>query len=296
MSRTLFLGTPQNFDFKRTVLSHGWSQLLPFEFDEKSRTLDAVISCHKPVSVKINEAENGLQIKTDAQINNEAEAKILRDVSHIFRFDEDLRDFYKLIRSEKHLSWISKQNAGRLLRSTSVFEDLVKSICTTNCSWALTKIMVKNLVEKLGEISDNGKKAFPTAEAMAKMPIEFYKEEIRAGYRSAYFKELAEKATEGKLNTENWLQTNVSTKELKKEMKQVKGVGNYAAENLLKLLGRYDGLALDSWLRGQFYKKYNNRTVCNDKQIEAHYEKYGQWRGLVIWLDMTENRLDDSDL
>ena len=33
--------------------------------------------------------------------------------------------------------------------------------------------------------------------------------------------------------------------DLIKEMKSVKGVGNYAAENLLKLIGRYDGLALD---------------------------------------------------
>ena len=31
---------------------------------------------------------------------------------------------------------------------------------------------------------------------------------------------------------------------MKKEIKKIKGVGDYAAENLLKLLGRYDGLAL----------------------------------------------------
>lgn len=288
MNQTLFLETPQNFDFKRTVLSHGWCQLLPFEFDKESWTLSTVINCGKPISIKINEAEKGLQIEVKDNLNNKIEEKILRDVSHIFRFDENLKEFYQLTKSEKHLAWIAKQNAGRLLRSTSVFEDLVKSICTTNCSWALTKIMVKNLVEKLGETSESGKKVFPTAEAMSKMPVEFYKEEIRAGYRAAYFKELAEKAAEGKIDIENWLHTDAPTLELKKEMKQVKGVGDYAAENLLKLLGRYDGLALDSWLRGQFYKKYNDGTVCNDKQIEAHYERFGKWRGLIIWLDMTE--------
>lgn len=291
MNQTLFLETPRNFDFKRTVLSHGWCELLPFEFDQENWTLNAVINCPQPVSVKVSNAENGVQIDVNGEFSEDAEAKILRDVSHIFRFDEDLREFYRLTKAEKHLAWIAKQNAGRLLRSATVFEDLVKTICTTNCSWALTRIMVTNLVEKLGEVSANGKKAFPTAEAMAKMPVEFYKEEIRAGYRAAYFKELAEKVAEGKLDVENWLHTDVTTRELKKEMKQVKGVGDYAAENLLKLLGRYDGLALDSWLRGQFYKKYNNQTVCPDKQIEAHYEKFGKWRGLVIWLDMTEKWL-----
>jgi 3-methyladenine DNA glycosylase/8-oxoguanine DNA glycosylase len=78
------------------------------------------------------------------------------------------------------------------------------------------------------------------------------------------------------------------TDELKKEMKKVKGVGDYAAENLLKLLGRYDGLALDSWLRSQFYKIHNNEKVCSDHKIERHYERFGSWRGLVMWCDMTE--------
>ena len=144
------------------------------------------------------------------------------------------------------------------------------------------------IVEKLGEVSENGKKAFPTAEAMAKMPVEFYKNEIRAGYRDTYFKELAEKVVEGKLDVESWLHTDLPTKELKKEMKKVKGVGDYAAENLLKLLGRYDGLALDSFLRGGFYKKHNSEIVCKDSEIAAHYERFGTWRGLAIWLDMTE--------
>ena len=78
------------------------------------------------------------------------------------------------------------------------------------------------------------------------------------------------------------------TAELKKEMKSVKGVGDYAAENLLKLVGRYDGLALDSFLRGEFYKKHNGEQICNDKEIDLFYEKFGSWRGLAMWCDMTE--------
>lgn len=291
MKKTLLLETPKNFDYKRTVWSHGWYQLLPFEFDAESWTLGAVINCSNPVFVKINEAKNALEIEVSEKIGVESEAKILNDVRHIFRLNDNLSEFYKLTKSEKHLAWVAKQNAGRMLRSPTVFEDLVKTICTTNCNWAMTKIMVTNLVNKLGEISTGGKKAFPTAEAMAKMPVEFYKEEIRVGYRASYFKELAEKIAEGKLNVENWLHTDLPTKQLKKEMKQVKGVGNYAAENLLKLLGRYDGLALDSFLRGEFYKKYNQGKVCDDKQIETHYQKFGDWRGLVMWLDMTEKWL-----
>lgn len=288
MKQTLFLKTPKNFDFKATVFGHGWYQLLPFEFDPEKQSLKTVINYQKPFSCEIFETENALQIEVDDELDIETETELLKTIGHIFRFDEQLNDFYKLVKTDKNLKWIASQKSGRLLRSPTVFEDLVKTICTTNCSWALTKIMVTNLVEKLGEVSKNGKRSFPRAEAMAKMPVEFYKEEIRSGYRASYFKELAEKAVEGNFNAEDWLKSELSTKELKKEMKKIKGVGNYAAENLLKLLGRYDGLALDSWLRGKFYEKYNDKQICADKIIESHYEKFGEWRGLVIWYEMSK--------
>lgn len=281
----LFLDTPENFNFKRTVLSHGWYQLLPFEFDEENWRLNYVFTYEeKSVSATVSDSDGKLKIEiSDGEINEE---KVLREARHILRLDDDLSDFYKL--TKKHFSWISETNSGRLLRSATVFEDLVKTICTTNCSWALTKNMTKNLVEKLGTPDKTGKRAFPTAVQMASESTDFYKNEIRAGYRASYFAELAEKVAGGKINPESWLNSDLPTKELKKEMKQIKGVGDYAAENLLKLVGRYDGLALDSFLRSEFYKKRNKERVCDDKEIEKFYEKFDNWRGLVMWCDMTE--------
>jgi len=278
MTKTIYLETPQNFSFRETVNSHGWSVLLPFELDKENLRLSYVFENES--SAEISEEDGKLKIEIVGENEN-----LLRDVRHILRFDEDLSEFYKILKSEKRLKWIAAQSAGRLLRSPTVFEDLVKTICTTNCSWSLTKIMVKNLVEKLG----NGGRAFPTPEQMASVPEEFYRTQIRAGYRSGYFAELAEKVASGKLNPEAWLTSNLPTNELKKEMKKVKGFGDYAAENLLKLVGRYDGLALDSYLRSEFYKKHNAGTLCDDKQIRAFYEKFGAWQGLAIWCDMSGN-------
>jgi len=200
-----------------------------------------------------------------------------------------MSEFYRTLESDERLSWIAKVNAGRLLRSPTVWEDLVKTICTTNCSWALTRKMVENLVESLGESASDGRRAFPTAEAMASNTEDFYRNEIRAGYRSPYFTELAESVASRKLDVEQWLGSDLPTPILKKELKKVKGVGDYAAENLLKLIGRFDGLALDSWLRGQFYKTHNGGRKCKDKKIENFYGKFGDWKGLAIWCDMTES-------
>jgi 3-methyladenine DNA glycosylase/8-oxoguanine DNA glycosylase len=292
MTRTLFLETPKDFNFKQTIYSHGWSVLLPFELDEEKWRLRYVFTSENsksPVAASISDAGGKLKIEiADAKTDKKFDEKILHDTRHILRLDDDLSEFYSALKSEKRLSWVAKSNAGRLLRSPTVFEDLVKTICTTNCSWGLTKKMVTNLVEKLGEKTKDGKRAFPTAEKMAEVSPEFYREEIRAGYRSPYFAELSEKVASGELNPEAWLDSDLPTGELKKEMKKVKGVGDYAAENLLKLVGRYDGLALDSFLRAEFYKKHNAESPCADKEIERFYEKFGAWRGLAIWCDMTE--------
>lgn len=292
MSKALFVETPENFRFVPTVYSHGWSELPPFQLDSEKWKLSYVFDnehLQNPVSAEINENKRRIKVKLfETGLSIKAEQKILRDIHHILRIDEDLNEFYKLSDALNNLSWISRENAGRLLRSPTVFEDLVKTICTTNCSWSLTKKMTANLVEKLGKKTSDGKNAFPTAETMASVSPDFYRDEMRAGYRAPYFLELAETVASGKLNPEIWLDSNLPTSEIKKEMKKIKGVGDYAAENLLKLVGRYDGLALDSWLRAQFYKKHNAEQICGDKEIESFYEKFGSWRGLAIWCDMSE--------
>jgi 3-methyladenine DNA glycosylase/8-oxoguanine DNA glycosylase len=283
MARALSIALPGHFNFRSTVYSHGWCELAPFELDEEKWRLTYVFA---GVKATIYEKDRRLRIEVEGEAFDKK--RLLRDVRHILRLDDDLEGLYGSIAGHERLAWVAEKGAGRLLRSPTVFEDLVKTICTTNCSWALTKSMVANLVNTLGAVSADGRRAFPSAEAMAAMNEKFYRDEIRAGYRSPYFVELAEAVASGKLDPEAWLASDLPTAELKKEMKNVKGVGDYAAENLLKLVGRYDGLALDSWLRSQFYKNHNKQKACPDKKIERHYKKFGKWRGLVIWCDMTE--------
>lgn len=288
------LETPPNFSFKHTVYSHGWSELAPFELDEVNWRLSYVFTNGKrgkPVSATVSETALGLKIEFSG--GESSREKIIRAIQHILRLDDPLEEFYALTDRDERLGWISAANAGRLLRSPTVFEDLVKTLCTTNCSWSLTKKMVSNLVEKLGEPAAGGKRAFPTAKELASVSEDFYRNEIKAGYRSPYFVEFSEAVAGGKIDPESWLHSDLPTAELKKEIKGVKGVGDYAAENMLKLLGRYDGLALDSWLRAEFYKKHNREKMCPDKKIERHYNKFGNWKGLAMWCDMTERWFDE---
>ena len=288
--------TPQTFSFRRTAISHGWYDLPPFELTQETWTLTRVIDVGKgrPVTVAISEGKRAVKVCVARAVGPQAIEKITRDVRHMLRLDDDMTPFYGAVADDPDFSWIAISGAGRMLRAPSVFEDLVKMICTTNCSWALTDKMINSLVDALGREASRGRRTFPTPEMMASMPEEFYRDEVRAGYRAPYLKELAERVSGGDIDVESWLTSELPTSELKREMKRVKGVGDYAAENILKLVGRYDGLALDSWVRGKFARMHNGARKASDKKIERYYSRFAEWRGLALWCDMTRDWLEDE--
>ena len=249
--------TPADFSFKRTVLSHGWCQLLPFEFDQDRWELWRVIEWPEqgghPCTIRIRGTKrDGACQHGRATLNGEATAKIERDVRHMLRLDDDMKGFYGAVVDDPEFSWIAREGAGRLLRSPTVFEDLVKSLCTTNCSWALTEKMVTALVIIWGARPEMVERLFPRRKRWPISRKLFIAKSCAQVIARPYLKELAERVAAKELNPESWLVSELPTPELKREMKRVKGVGDYAAENLLKLVGRYDCLALDSWVRAKF--------------------------------------------
>lgn len=286
---------PRDFSFRRTAYSHGWTGLPPFEFDPETETITRVLEPGgaQPVTVSIKGGRRAVRAHVPRRLGKRAEAAVVRDVRHMLRLDDDMAEFYGAVASDPDFDWIPRSGAGRLLRSPTVFEDLVKSLCTTNCSWALTEKMVRGLVNNLGRESVDGRRTFPTPAAMAVMPVSFYRDEVRSGYRAPYLKELAERVASGELDVEGWLGSELPTAELKKEMKRVKGIGDYAAENLLKLVGRYDVLALDSWVRAKFARTRNNGRTTPDKKIARYYSRFDKWRGLALWCDMTKDWIEE---
>lgn len=287
----LKIKAPANFNYRRTVLSHGWYALRPFELNQQSWTLVRVLDLAQgePVTVEITSRARIISIGTSRRVGKKAAAEIESAVRRMFRLDDDLGEFYRATTADPEFAWIEAEGAGRLLRSPTVFEDLVKMICTTNCSWALTEKMVSGLVHHLGREAAGGRKSFPDAAAMAAKPVEFFRDQIRAGYRASYLAELSQRVASGSLDVEAWMGSTLPLAELIKEMKSVKGVGNYAAEGLLKLIGRYDGLALDSWTRAQFARLRNHGRAASDKKIFRFYSRFNSWRGLALWCDLTRD-------
>lgn len=283
---------PENFNFWRTVYSHGWCTLPPFEVDKEKQQLNLaiVLSDSKKFIASVRQSSIGkLNISLDSQPTAKERREVKKNINTCFRLDEDFTEFYNAARNNSTFRWIPKIGAGRLLRAPTVFEDVVKMICTTNCSWALTEIMVNNLCEKLGYKFQDSFIMFPTPDAIANTSEKFLRKEIRAGYRAPYLLELSRRIVKRDLDIESWRTSTLTTDELFKEVHSVKGVGPYAAGNILKLLGRYDYLGIDSWCRKKFFEIHRNWRMAGDKVIEKHYEPFGKWRGLFFWLDVTKH-------
>jgi N-glycosylase/DNA lyase len=289
-------------DLRRTIASHGVADLPPNRIDEDAWTIELTLPVDgkRPRTVRVMEGRPGyakLDVPGRAPARSDLE-RLRAQVAHVLRLDEDLTPFYEVAADDPDLSWVTS-GAGRLLRSPTVFEDVVKTICTTNCTWSATVRMVTALVESLGEPGPAAEgahgRAFPTPAAMARKNSAFYSETVRAGYRGAYLKALAKAVASGRLDLE--VLARASTEELPDDevsarLLALPGVGPYAAAHVMMLLGRYTPLVLDSWTRPK-YLKVSGAKSAKDTTIERRFRRYGEYAGLAFWLYLTRDWVDE---
>jgi 3-methyladenine DNA glycosylase/8-oxoguanine DNA glycosylase len=276
-------------DLKRTLLSHGFVELPPMRLDQEAPALEVTLAGNGSArTVEIRPGSRGHARVTLLGRAPSARAadKLVARVRHVLGLDEDLSEFYELAADDPDLSWAS-DGAGRMIRSPTVFEDVVKTICTTNCTWSATERMVGALVANLGAPAPGGRRAFPTPETMAEADEQFYKDVVRSGYRGAYFRALAADVAEGRLDLEALLDPELPEEEVAARLLALPGVGPYATAQMLMLLGRYSRLILDSWSRPK-YAKLNGRKA-SDKTIERRFRRYRRFSGLAFWLYVTRD-------
>ncbi|MBN1398542.1 MAG: hypothetical protein JXA06_10965 [Bacteroidetes bacterium] len=291
--------TPPDFNFWHTVNSHGWCTLVPFSIDKEKRSIYRLLKLNND-SLAYCRIKSGSDLSINIQITSPDKilksqiSEIKRQIASCLRLEEDFCEFYREADRWPKFRWIAKIKAGRMLRAPSVFEDIIKMICTTNCSWSLTEIMVENLVGELGTSFDGSIKSFPAPETIAGTTEQFLRKKIKSGYRSPFVLKFAEDVAGGKLEIENWRSSGMPTEMLFKRLRSIKGVGEYSAAGILKLLGRYDYLGLDSWVRSKYCELYHNGRKISDTTIERNYRQYGKWRGLLFWMEMTKEWYDNE--
>jgi N-glycosylase/DNA lyase len=287
-------------DLRRTIASHGVADLPPNRIDEEASTLELTLLFDDTGATTIRICPGRMGHARAEIVSGRATSAELRvAAAHVLRLDEDLSPFYAAAASDPDLSW-AVVGAGRMIRSPTVFEEVVKTICTTNCTWSATIRMVSALVEHLGEPAPGTTSgplghAFPTPEAMARRKSAFYTETVRAGYRGEYLRSLARSVASGKLDLEALGRANADElpdEELAGRLLALPGVGPYAAAHIMMLLGRYSRLILDSWTRPK-YLRVSAAKQAKDTTIERRFRRYGPYAGLAFWLYLTRDWVEE---
>ena len=289
-------------DLWRTFISHGVASLPPMRVLEEHRAFEVTVALRrsKPRTVVVSQGpRRTARLEIHGRAPGEMTVTEIREkVAHILRLDEDLSAFYEIARTDPQLEWATA-GAGRMIRSATVFEEVIKTICTTNCAWSATKRMVHGIVEHLGEPAPGAPKegpcgrAFPSPEAMADAGETFYKETARAGYRGPYFVSIARDVADGTLDLEQ-LSTDkeLPDEEVEARLLALPGVGPYAAAHIMMMIGRYSRLILDSWSRPTYLRLAGKRSA-KDSVIEKRFKPYGKYAGLAFWLFITSDWSDD---
>jgi 3-methyladenine DNA glycosylase/8-oxoguanine DNA glycosylase len=282
-------------DLWRTIVSHGVADLPPGAVHEDDKLYETTVPLarSRPRTIRIREGRRRRAIVEvlGPRLSEGGATRLIASVGRMLNLDEDLSGFYEIAAHDPKLSWAA-DGAGRMLRSPTVFEDVVKTICTTNCAWSATVRMTRALVENLGEQSAGGHgRAFPTPAAMAEAPERFYRDVVRAGYRGAYLRALAAGVAEGAIELETLRDLSpgeVPDDEVATRLLALPGVGPYAAAHVMMLLGRHSRLILDSWTRPK-YARLNGGRRASDRTIERRFRRYGSHAGLAFWLYLTRD-------
>jgi 3-methyladenine DNA glycosylase/8-oxoguanine DNA glycosylase len=250
----------RDFAFAATVTSHGWYRLAPFRWDGKVLRRKEVLP-EGIVDLEITHRGNALHV-AGAVDSPELRARI----SRMFQLHLDLSEFHGMTRASEAHAWVAPAGFGRLLCGSTLWEDAVKVITTTNTMWSQTVRMVGLLVAKCGRDG-----AFPTQADVARFSAEELQRDCRLGYRAKSIRALAE-VDLGAVG----------------DYLDLPGIGPYGAAHLQAMDGIHDAIAVDTEFRRFVREKYHRGRKVSDATMLRRYAKWGRWKYLAYWSEMRE--------
>lgn len=301
MTKTVILSLPipKFFNLPSTLTSHGWVVLAPNQYIKEDNSFSrveplpggqvarlTVSSAHQAPDTSIE-----VHVESPGKLGANDKAHIERITRHMLRLDEDYTEFHALC-ADRGGAWAGLASGkGRMLRSPTLFEDLVKVICTTNIQWGGTRRMVRELVDAYGlpYEADPALKTFPAPDTIAADPLEAFRSKVNLGYRATFLHELAVRVAGGTINLDALADTSAPTAEIRRRLKAIKGVGDYAAASMLMLLGRYDEIPMDTVFRDFVSRRYFAGGPVDPKEAAGIYADWGRWKALAYWFEMLES-------
>ncbi|MEZ6318311.1 MAG: hypothetical protein R3B49_06080 [Phycisphaerales bacterium] len=296
MGTRLTITPPDDYDLARDVCSYGYFILAPNHWDPGERSLTRPLELDAgPATVVITQGGPGarpkrqrgapLRAQFDRALSRPEQAAARAQLTRMLRLDEtadDLRAFHAVDPRWK------TSGRGRLFRSPTLFEDVVKTVTSCNVAWPSTVKMNERLCAVCGRKSTSGHAAFPRPERLARTRAGTLRGRCSVGYRDARLIELARMFTRGDI-PEPWL-TDPATPDADvfEYLKTLPGIGPYAAGNIMQLLGRYSRLAIDTetFRHARAVLGYDGSDAQLTKRVRAHYEPFADHVFRSYWFEL----------
>jgi len=319
MGSRLRIRTPEDFVLPRDACSYGYFLLAPNRWDPArgvfSRMLDLT---EGPVRVdirqegwepdwhppppslpsvgdggrassprRINWPARGrpLVVRADRALSRAEQAQARAQIARMLRLDEDAEVIARFHKVDPR--WRSS-GRGRLFRSPTLFEDVVKTVTSCNVQWPGTIAMNERLCRIVGRGG-----AFPSPERLARTRPATLRSRCRVGYRDARLVELARLfAPRGRrppeIDPERLEDPRGRDEELFRTLLALPGIGPYAAANVMQLLGRYARLPLDteSVRHGRTVLGFTGSDAQVMRCVQEHFAPFGAHTFRSYWFEL----------
>ena len=264
------INLPHPFDLQKTVTAHGWVGLAPFRWSPDTETLGHAETIDgRIVSWTVCQAATSrLSVEVDAPPVDGLVREVTSRVSRCLMLDWNPAEaIHVASRVDPEVAQYLKDGGGRLLRGTTFFEDLYKTICTINTSWANTVRLSGALAVDFGQGS-------------APSPVDIIENgiaalgEIKMGYR----KEVLYGMTEELLNSRRMGSDGNLTNDglTRDELLAFRGIGPYAADHLRVLQCDYEHIPVDSEVRSHL----GLAKGSDHSEVDSVFSGFGQFRFL----------------
>ena len=285
----------RKFDFNLLVESHGWVHLPPHSWcpDQKMLTRPLAIGGRSPVRVEIRASTScgrsvvRVRPVSERVLPDSQRAELRRQVRRMLWLDHSFEQFHALCRSDRHLRFVSEAAAGGLLRSPTAFEDLIKTVCTTNCDWRNTKKMTARLCDMAGG-------AFPSPGQLLRFTEAQLAERASLGYRARTVLEAAQLAEDGGLPLDD-LARRREFAEIGERLAGIWGVGPYCVRHMLVLLGSFDEIPVDSEVLKYLRAEHFGGEPVRPSEAVGPYDRYGQHKFLAYKFRRVGRKLNYVD-
>ena len=282
MGSAFSIQTPTDYHFPRDVCSYGYFLLAPNQWDPARAALGRPLNLEGGVATLVIHQPEGvgaeLRVRSDRTLSRRERAQATAQIARMLRLDDGgVAEFHRVDPRWK------AAGRGRLFRSPTFFEDVVKTVTSCNVTWPSTVAMNRRLCEVINP-------AFPTPAQLARRRPATLRARCGVGYRDARLVALAKLFASGAIDPDWYEDASTPDDGVYEALLELPGIGPYAAGNIMQLLGRYSRLAIDSesYRHARVVLGMEGTERALARRIEAHFAPFGEHRFRSYWFELLE--------